>query len=281
MLGMWQESIEANRAALTAARNYVHAMDFTVYAYLQGAQDREARRVVDEATALHQTQAPHSDLTPTGAILTSYTAFAAIPARYALERGAWTEAAALQPLLITPAADAITYFVRAMGSARSGNLARAREDVARLRHIQDTLAQARQDYWAQQVAIQRSAVEGWVAYTEGKRDEALRLMRSAADLEDGSEKHVAMENRLWPMRELLGELLLEMDEPALALREFEASLQTARNRYRGFYGAAKAADRSGDRQKARAFYEHLVTLCSHADTERPETAEARAYLAQR
>jgi Tfp pilus assembly protein PilF len=89
-----------------------------------------------------------------------------------------------------------------------------------------------------------------------------------------------MENRLWPMRELLGELLLELNEPTQALKEFELSLQTARNRYRGFYGAAKAAERSGDRQTARAFYEKLVALCSHADTERPELVEAKTYLAQ-
>jgi hypothetical protein len=118
-------------------------------------------------------------------------------------------------------------------------------------------------------------------FGEGKREAALKLMRTAADLEDRSEKHVAMENRLWPMRELLGDLLLEVAEPGPALKEYEISLQSARNRYRGLYGAAKAAERSGNRKKARGYYERLVALCSHADTERAELAEAKTYLARK
>ena len=105
-------------------------------------------------------------------------------------------------------------------------------------------------------------------------------MRTAADLEDGSEKHVAMENRLWPMRELLGDMLLAANQPSLALKEYEASLQSARNRYRGFYGAAKSAQRSGDIEKARAYYVKLLALSSNADTQRPELAEAKKFLAQ-
>jgi tetratricopeptide (TPR) repeat protein len=168
-----------------------------------------------------------------------------------------------------------------MGSARSGDLPGARKDLEQLRVLKEALVESKQDYWAEQVEIQWRAAAAWVANAEGRKEEALKLMRSAADLEDGSEKHVAMENRLWPMRELLGELLLGMNEPAQALKEFQVSLQTARNRYRGFYGAAKAAERLGDRQKARAFYEKLVALCSHADTERPELTEAKAFLAKK
>jgi len=281
MLGMWQESIKSNQAALTVFKGYVHAKDFMVYAYLQGAQDGEAKRVVEESMALQKSQAAPGTLNPTGAALVPYTAFAAIPARYAIERGAWAEAATLQPRPSVPAADAITYFTRAMGSARSADLPGARKDIEQLRILKDALVQSKQDYWAEQVEIQRTAAAAWVANAEGKKGEALKLMRSAADLEDGSEKHVAMENRLWPMRELLGELLLEMNEPGQALKEFDVSLQAARNRHRGFYGAAKAAERSGDRQKARAFYEKLVALCSHADTERPELTEAKAFLAKK
>jgi tetratricopeptide (TPR) repeat protein len=213
--------------------------------------------------------------------LSAYTALAAIPARYAIERGAWAEAAALQPRQTTPAADAITYFARAMGFVRGGDATNARREIDQLDRLQARLVQSGQDYWAQQVAIQRSAASAWVALEEGRRKEALRLMRSAADLEAASEKHIAMENRLWPMRELLGEMLLGMNQPADALKAFEASLRTAPNRYRGLYGAAKAAERSGDRRKARAFYDRLLALCSHADGERPELAEARAFLAQR
>jgi hypothetical protein len=283
MLGMWQESIKANQAALSVSKGYAHALDFMVYAFLQGAQDAEAKRGVERDMELLKTQGASAAAaaSPTGAILAGYTALAAIPARYAIERGAWTEAAQLEPLHSTPVADSITYFARAMGSARGGNLDEARKNIEQLKRIEEGLLQAKDDYWAHQVDIQRNAADAWVAYGEGKKEAALKLMRAAADLEDGSEKHVAMENRLWPMRELLGDLLLEANELAPALKEYEASLQSARNRYRGFYGAAKAAQRSGDLEKARAYYGKLVALCSSADTERPELTEAKKYLAQK
>ena len=281
MLGMWQDSIQANQAALSVAPGYAHALDFMVYAYLQGAQDVEAKRGVERGLELRKNQAGTVAANPTGAILAPYTALAAIPARYAIERGAWAEAAALPLVSSTPVADAITHFARAMGSARSGGVERARKEIEQLQRIKDELAQTKQDYWAEQVEIQRSAAAAWVRYAEGKKDEAVKLMRSAADREDASQKDVAMENRLWPMRELLGELLLAMNEPAQALKEFETSLGAARNRYRGFYGAAKAAQQSGEAQKARSYYEKLLTLCNHADSERPEMAEAKKYLAQK
>jgi len=281
MLGMWQESIKSNQAALAVAKGYTHARDFMVYAYLQGAQDAEAKREVDRTAELQKNQAAVASANPTGAVLAGYTALAAIPARYAIERGAWTEAAVLQPEHITPVADSITYFTRAMGSARSGDLHSARANIEQLKQIVGGLVQSKDDYWAQQVEIQLDAATAWVAYAEGKKDEALKLMRSAADREDASEKHVAMENRLWPMRELLGDLLLVANEPALALKEYEASLQSARNRYRGVYGAAKAAQLSRDREKARSYYERLVALCNKADTERPELVEAKTYLARK
>ncbi len=281
MLGMWQDSIKSNQAALSVAPGYAHALDFMVYAYLQGAQDSEAKRGLERSLELQKKQGAAGIANPTGAVLAPYTALAAIPARYAIERGAWAEAAALQPVPTTPAADAITYFARAMGSARSGGLDSARKEIEQLRRIKEELVQSKQDYWAEQVEIQRCAAAAWVAYGEGKKDEALGLMRSAADQEDASQKDVAMENRLWPMRELLGEMLFAMNESAQALKEFEVSLESARNRYRGFYGAAKAAQRSGDKQKATGYFEKLVELCSHTDADRPELAEAKKYLAQK
>jgi tetratricopeptide (TPR) repeat protein len=281
MLGMWQDSIKSNREALGVAKNYVHAMDFMVYAYLQGAQDGEAKRLLEESAALYKTQAPTAELSPTGGVLAIHTAFAAIPARYAIERGAWTDAAALQPRPSTSAADAITYFTRAMGAVRNGDVDGARKDIEQLEALKNTLTTAKQKYWADQVEIQRRAAAAWVAYAEGKKDEALKSMRSAADLEDASEKHVAMENRLWPMRELLGELLLQLNQPAQALKEFEASFKAAPNRFRGFYGAAKAAERLGEKDKARTYYEKLVELCRQADGERPEVKEAKAFLAKK
>jgi tetratricopeptide (TPR) repeat protein len=281
MLGMWRDSVKSNQVAIAVAKDYVHAMDFMIYAYLQGAHDGEAKRIVDRSMEVQNSQARLADATPTGAVLTVYTACAAIPARYTIERGAWAEAAALQPRPTTPVADAITWFTRAIGSARSGDLPAARKDLEKLQVIKEALVQSKQDYWAEQVEIERSAAAAWVAYAEGKKDAALKLMRNAADLEDGSEKHVAMENRLWPMRELLGDLLLQANEPALALTEYEASLQSSRNRYRGLYGAAKAAQRLGEREKARRHYEKLVALCNQTDTQRPELVEAKAFLAKK
>ena len=194
MLGMWQDSIKSNQAALSVAKGYAHALDFMVYAYLQLAQDIEAKRGVERSMELQKTQGASGVANPTGAVLAGYTALAAIPARYAIERGAWTEAAGLEPPGSTPVADAITYFTRAMGSARSGDLEAARKNIAQLKQIEEGLQEVKDEYWAQQVQIQRNAAAAWTAYAEGKKDAATKLMRSAADLEDGSEKHVAMES---------------------------------------------------------------------------------------
>jgi tetratricopeptide (TPR) repeat protein len=281
MLGMWQESIKSNQASLRAAKTYVHAMDFMVYAYLQGAQDREALRVVEESRALQGAQSPPTAHSPTGAALGVHTALAAIPARYALERGRWADARVLQLRPAYPAADAITSFARAIGAARSGDVAGARTEITRLQALRDALKQSQDPYWSEQVEIQRLAADAWTLHASGKPDEALKLMRAAADLEDATEKHVAMENRLWPMRELLGELLLALKQPAPALQAFEQSFKSAPNRFRGFYGAAKAAERLGDRVQARQYYEKLVALCRHGDSPRPELAEARTFLAAR
>jgi hypothetical protein len=280
MLGMWDDSIKSNQAALNVAPAYVHAMDFMEYAYLQQGQDKEAKALVERDVALQQTQAVVSG-NPTGAVLTNYTGTSAIPARYALERGAWAEAAALELHHTTPVADGVTYFARGMGAARNGDIANAKKEIAQLQSLKQVLLQAKDDYWAEQTDIQIAAVSAWVAYAQGKKKEAVKLMRSAADREDGSKKHVAMENRLWPMREILGDLLLTVHETAQALEEYETSLQTARNRFRGFYGAAKAAEQAGNKAKAKGYYEKLVALCSHTTGERRELAEAKTYLAGR
>jgi tetratricopeptide (TPR) repeat protein len=280
MLGMWQESIQSNQASLRVAKTYVHAMDFMVYAHLQGAQDREAKRLVDESRAVLASPAPPVAHSPTGGVLAVHTAFAAIPARYALERGQWAEARALQLRPSYPAADAITYFARAMGAARTGDAAGARKEIDHLQSLRSALQESRDLYWAEQVAIQQLAAAAWAEFAAGNKSEALKQMQRAADLEDASEKHVAMENRLWPMRELLGELFLALNRPAQALRAFELSVTLAPNRFRGVYGAARAAERMGNRAEAKRYYEKLVIFCSHADSDRPELVEAREFLAR-
>jgi tetratricopeptide (TPR) repeat protein len=200
--------------------------------------------------------------------------------RYAIERGAWAEAAALQPALTPyPQAEAITWFGRALGAARSSDLAGAQLDLGEIARLRGQLASAHDSYWIEQLDIQMKAAGAWIELGEKKLDEAIESMREAADREDRTEKHVAMENRLSPMRELLGELLLEAKRPAEAAHEFEFSLRTAPNRFRSLAGAGQAADMSGDRARARLYYQRLVALARDADRERPALTRAKVFLA--
>jgi tetratricopeptide (TPR) repeat protein len=273
MVGMWEESIASNRSALEVQPDYHHATDFMVYAHLQLGQDAGARALVEGIAVLPKREYP---------FLANFTAVAAIPARYALERGDWAGAAAL-PVVSTgrAMADSLVRFARGLGMARSGDLAGARRELQALQELRSALEKSNQSYWADRTGEQMLAVSAWVAQTEGTRDQATKLMRGAADGEDGSVKHVAMENRLYPMRELLGELLLESGQAAAALREFEASLKENPNRYRGLAGAGRAAEAAGDREKAAGYFEKLVALSSRAETTRPEVAHAKAFLGRR
>jgi tetratricopeptide (TPR) repeat protein len=201
-------------------------------------------------------------------------------ARYVLERGDWAGAAALA---FTPSQypqpDSLIRFTRGLGMARTGDLAGAKAEIEAIKALRAALEKSNQSYWADRSEEQMLAISAWVALKEGARDQALKFMRAAADGEDGSVKHVAMENRLYPLRELYAELLLETGQPAVALREFETALEQTPNRYRTFLGIARAANAAGDRQKASEYYGKLVNLAKNADTDRPETGEAKAYLA--
>jgi tetratricopeptide (TPR) repeat protein len=153
-----------------------------------------------------------------------------------------------------------------------------KEEIGRLQALAKS---AENSYWAEQIQALVFAANAWRARAEGRNDDALKFMRAAADLEDSTEKHVAMENRLFPMREMLGDLLLETGQPAMALQAYEASLHVAQNRLRGFYGAAKAAQASGDATKALAYFQKLAALGRNADADRAEVREAKAYLLAR
>ena len=275
VVGLWEESIASNASALEIQPDYYHASDFTVYAHLQLAQDAKARAMIDKAL-----NTPQRGDRP--ATLGTYTALAAMPARYVLERADWKGAAAL-PVTSSkyPAADSITRFSRGLGMARSGDLAGVKGEIEALQGLRKTLEKANDSYWASRTEEQIYAVTAWIALGEGARDQAVKLMRAAADREDGSVKHIAMENRLYPMRELLAELLLEMKQAAPALREFEAALKENPNRNRGYYGAARAAEAAGNRQKAADYFAKLVALSKNADTARPELTRAKTFLAQK
>ena len=289
-LGMWHEVVGSDRAADAETIAYTvrvnpqaaadpakdpgryHFLDFLTNAYLQLGNDQQAKRIVDVRNSIAEY--------PANFRYSGHTAFAAIPVRFAFERSAWAEAAALAiPKTPFAQAEAITWFGRAIGAARSGDLPKAREAVDQLGRLRDTLAKANDAYWTGQVAIQEQAAGAWLALAEGRKGDAIAAMRQAADLEDRSGKHVAMENRLSPIRELLGELLLEANEPVQALKEFETSLRNNPNRYRSFAGAAKAAEQAGDRAQAKSYYEKLVALAAQADGERPDLVAAKRYLA--
>ena len=172
-------------------------------------------------------------------------------------------------------------FARGLGAARSGDSATARQDLARLQALREAMLAAKQHYWAEQAEIQRRVVAAWLARAAGKNHEALEGMQAAANLEDATEKHPVTPGPLVPARELLGEMLLELKSSVQALQAFEASHQVEPNRFQGLYGAARAAEVAGKREKARTLYTQLVTLAGQTDSERPELVEARTFLAQR
>jgi hypothetical protein len=289
-LGLWQESIDSNVASARAGKAYyarlgkttvwdqtLHALDYVAYAYLQTGQDTRARAVVEDLRALPKAEPEN---------FAAAYAYAAIPARVALEQHRWSEAATLTPVSPTfpwdrfAWAQAITTFARALGAARSGDVAAARAEVAKLDGYRATLLAAKDTYWAEQVEVQRQAAAAWLARAEGTMGEAVRLMRASATLEDSTEKHPVTPAPVLPARELLGDLLLDANQPAQALIEFETSARRDPNRLNGLLGAARAAELSGDAAKARTLAARAVALCDGGDGERPELRRAKALLAK-
>lgn len=293
-LGLWREAVQSNLDAHASAKEFarrnkltgvwdeqLHAMDYLVYAYLQGAQDKRAWAVFEELNNIKHVEPPSFKV--------AYS-FAAIPARYALERRQWSEAAKLplQPGSITNLswqdfrwAEAHIRLARAVGAARTGDTALAREEVKQLNEIREALGEVKEGYdWAKQVAIKQQMASAWLAFAEGKSEEAMREMRAAADLDDATDKHPVTPGSILPAREQLGELLIELKRPEEALTEFEMALQTSPNRFNGLYGAARAARLASNRAKAKFYYVKLVELCRQSDTLRPEIQEAKKFLGE-
>jgi len=272
MVGMWEDSVQSNKSALEIQPDYYHASDFIAYAQLQLAQDKQAAETIATAASTRE----RGDRPPS---IVNFTALAAMPARYALERADWKGAAALPVTTSTyPQADSLTRFARGLGYARTGNLTAATGEIDAMRVLLAALEKTDEAYWADRTREQILSVSAWLARASGRNDEALALMRQAADGEDASVKSVAMENRLYPLRELYAELLLETAQPKVALTEFEKALAATPNRFRGIYGAARAAAAAGEHARAREYYEKLVALSAKADGVRPEVEHARAYL---
>jgi tetratricopeptide (TPR) repeat protein len=292
-LGLWDEAIKSNLASEAASRAHakrqglpdssserLHAMDYLAYGYLQTGQDSEAERVLAELNAIKRADPP---------VFSVAYAATAIPARLALERRRWAEAAALKPkdnvLALAPLenfrwGEAHVHFARAVGAARIKDVAAARREVATLNEIERAITVPPGTYdWRTQVSIERQVAEAWLAQAEGRKDDAQLIMRAAADLDDATEKHPVTPGAVLPAREQLGELLLELGRPAEALAQFEQSLQRAPKRLAGLYGAARSARLAGDTAKASRYFAELRDLTKASDGARAEVKEARAFEA--
>ena len=282
-VGSWEESINTNRKSIAAAHREgsmaeaLHASDYMMYGYLQTGQDRAAKAILDGLPAMAARFDPNvvASAAPGSA---GVFALAAIPARWALERGAWAAAAALEPRRTAfPFADALTYFARALGAARVGNVVTARAALDSLRAMQERLARAGEGYWAEQVDIARLGGAAWLAYAEHDTGTALALMRTAAAREDRTEKAAITPGPLAPARELLGDMLLQLDRPAEALAAYRATLETEPNRFRTLYGAMRAASLVGDQAAAARYAAQLRVICQPGDVPgRPELAALRS-----
>lgn len=286
-LGYWQESIDSNVAAAAAARRQgqtaeeLHASDYETYAYLQTGQDQAAQRIVKSLPQIASRFDPKAALLGAGPPAAGFFALAAIPARYALERQDWQEAEALTVRETAfPYTDAMTWFARGLGAARLGHRGEANVASTALQRIQERLVKAHEPYWARQVEIQATEVSAWSALAAGEKTDALRQMNSAAQLEDGTEKSAVTPGPLAPARELLAQMFLEINEPARALEEFEATLRKEPRRFRALYGAARAAELIGNRDAAQRYFRELLKVCAKADKPgRVELEKAREALA--
>ncbi len=275
-VGHWQESADSNRTSADIAKkrnevhDYAHALDYVVYAYLQMARDKDAAKALAEL----------SDIKAHGAdFFVAPFGLTAGPARYAIERSAWAEAASL-PVQASKHAfvDAMTHFARAIGAARSGKPADAKADADKLAAIVVKLREAKNVYWTDQVEIQQQAALAWIAFAEGRQDDAIKAMLEVAAREDRTDKHPVVPGPLLPAREVLGEMLLARGRAGDALAEFEAVLVKEPNRFRAIAGAARAAAKAGDAAEATGYYQKLLEVAGSADTEREELRTAKAYV---
>jgi hypothetical protein len=286
-LGLWDDSIASNIASAKSAAaqaqrlrggggafDQLHAMDYLVYAYLQQARDKSAHKVLEELAAITRLDENQ---------FAAAYAFAAAPARWALERHYWKAAAALE---VKPAwfpwnrfrnAEALVHYAKAIGAARAGDVAAARRSAGELAKICGALPAGRDYDWSGSIAVQLEAANALIAFAGGKKDEALRLLRAAAAREDAIDKHPVTPGALLPVREMLADLLLERGAATDALKEYEAVLKTAPRRFNATAGAARAADAAGDKANARAYAMQLLEIAKNAEISRPELIWARSY----
>ena len=287
-LGLWDEGIKSNLESVASSKCYaenngikghwdeeLHGMDYLMYSYLQeGANDK--------AKALYDYLKTFKEVNPMN-FKVAYS-FAAIPTRYYLENKMWKELAILKtsPEDISwekfPWQKAIVHFAHVLGSVHTGKLDSARAELKNLVIIRDTLLQQKDAYKANQVQIQINASEAWILLKEAKNDAAIKLMTEAATMEDNTQKHPVTPGEVIPARELLGDMWMQLNKPAEALEAYEANLRERPNRFNGVYGAATAAEKSGDQAKAALYYKKLIDICATSNSNRPELSIARSFL---
>jgi hypothetical protein len=283
-LGLWQDDIDSNLASIAATRktaamhmggagHQFHAMDFLVYAYLQSGREADAQKVIDEVRAM---PAMH-DMYGMG-FDPRISALVSLPAKYDIELHHWADAAALAPV---PGADlgdsSITYWARAIGAARSGNPAEARKDAAEILSIHEQLVKDKKKMFAEAVQQDYEEASAWADHAEGKNDAALAALRKIAEKEEAEGE----EPEGIPAREMLADMLMEMNRPEQALVEYEADLKFNPKRFDGLYGAAQAAETAGKNDKANNYYAELVKVCAGSNSDRPELSRAKALLAKK
>jgi tetratricopeptide (TPR) repeat protein len=286
-VGLWQESIVMNKRSAAAALkhpaanevslHYPHALDYLVYAYLQQADDHKARQVMEGLFSKDGSFQTH--------IAASYS-FTAIPARFALERRQWSEAAVLEPGLPEnypidnfPAMEAITYFAKALGAARNDNLKVAKQALEKLTALHNK-AEKSSAYWAKQIEIQRLSVTAWIEFQQGKNIEALKIMQKAAELESSTEKHPVTPGEILPARELLADMLFDMGRYREAQTEYETALERSPNRFNSLYGAGFAAELEGNKNEAVFYYKKIIEITANVKTDREQLKHVKFYLSQ-
>ncbi|HZJ59770.1 MAG TPA: hypothetical protein VFD24_05815, partial [Chitinophagaceae bacterium] len=283
-LGLWDECILSNLVSVSAAQCYaskakikghwdeeLHGLDYLVYAYLQKGDDQQAKQQADYLQTIREVYPVN--------FKTAY-AFAAIPARYALERKMWREAASLSlnptnfPWQDFPWQESIIHFARSLGAVHLNNINEAKAELENLRSLHNNLLNGSDKQQETQVAVQIKSIEAWIEYKQKNDKKALELMKEAADLEDRSEKHPVTPGEVIPARELYGEMLLEMNKPTLALENFELDLKTHPNRFNALYDAGIAAEKTGNKEKATVFYKKLIEISDPKNCKRTEVDHA-------
>ena len=286
-LGIWDDAIDWNIRSANAAEaqsddlmslHYIHAVDYLIYAYLQKGQYQKVAELIEKVNAIPEFQ---------DSFATAYAIASAEP-RYYLERKEWKEAASVQERPNSnfdwdkyPQYEAITYYSRGLGAARSGDVQGAKTAKARLDQLYENTVNNDETYWSTIVDAQRQTVAAWIEYSEGNKENAIKMMSAAADLEDSVDKHPVTPGSVMPAREMYADMLILSEKPAEALQAYEAGMKISPNRFYSLYGAGHAAELSGDTDKAVKYYSELVDLASQADSDGPEVTHAKNYSAKK